>query len=242
MDWQDQGIVLTVKAHGENAALVCLLTQNQGLAKGLVYGGNSKTKRPLWQPGNVLRIEWRARLADQLGTITAELDTPYAAGFVGAPQALPYLQSFTGLLAATLPESHPYPLLYDKTIMLLDNMIKRDCAAHYAKYELQLLAELGFALDLSRCAATGLATDLCYVSPRTGRAVSRDAAQGYEDRLLPLPAFLIGKEGSNFAVENIADALFLTGFFLERWVFHSATHPAMKARQRLLLNTRQMTA
>ena len=247
MDWQDEGIVLTVKAHGENAVLTSLLTRNQGNIRGLVHGGNSRKSRPLWQPGNIARIEWRARLAEQLGTITGELDTPYAAGFVGAPAALPYLQSLTSLLTSTLPEGHPYPNLYSKTVALLDNLTGSDSAARYARYELQLLAELGFALDLTCCAATGQVHDLVYVSPRTGRAISREAAQGYEDRLLPLPQFLVipAKAGTQSHIpqsKDIANALTLTGFFLERWVFQSSTHPALKTRERLLLNTRQMAA
>jgi len=222
MQWTDEGIVLGVKRHGEANAILELMTRAHGRHLGLVRGGASSRLRPVLQPGNRVISTWRARLDEHLGLCTVEALDARAAAFLPVPHAL-YGMIHLAALCRLLPERDPHPQIHaalDAVIeMLLD---ARAARLAVARFELGLLAELGFGLDLDRCAASGVATDLVYVSPKSGRAVSRQAGVPWHDKLLPLPAFLGANADEAVAgdpsPQDIADGYALTGFFLLRHV------------------------
>jgi len=225
IQWSDDAIVLSARRHGETAAIASLLTRAHGRHVGLVHGGAGRRARGVYEPGNRVSASWRARLSEHLGHFACELVESRAAALLDDAPRLAALTAATALVDAALPEREPHARLFDS----LDRLIARLCRAaadrawpgQYVRFELDLLADLGFGLDLSRCAATGRAEDLAYVSPKTGRAVSAAAAAPYRDRLLPLPGFLIGGEDTEAAVSGdvIQTGLRLTGFFLDRHVF-----------------------
>jgi len=236
MQWEDEAILLSARRHGEGALVLQLFTPYHGRHSGLVRGGASRKNRPTYQPGNHLAVTWRARLVDQLGSITAELITPNAALVLDQPSRLAALMSACALIERALPDRDPHPDLYNLLRQLIDTLTTSSVwVENYVRFELALLADLGFGLDLSMCAVTGSAgpdADLVYVSPRSGRAVSREGAGAYADRLLPLPRFLVG-EGDADAT-GIRDGLKLTGFFLERHLFATLDRPVPEARQALV--------
>jgi DNA repair protein RecO (recombination protein O) len=233
MDWADEGIVLTVRRHGESDAVLHALTFEHGRHAGLVKGGAGRKLRPLLQPGNRLELEWRARLADQLGGFRIEPRRLFAGALLDDPLRLAALGSACGLVEAGLPERDPHPRLYAALLTWLRRLAEdSDWAADYVRFELLLLAELGFAVDLSACAVTGATADLAFVSPRTGRAVSRDAAGDLAARLLPLPAFLASDAEAD--PEQIATGLRLAGHFLRRHIFEPTDRPLPATRERLL--------
>lgn len=230
MEWADDGIVLAVRRHGENAVVASLLTRAHGRHPGLVHGGTGKALRGALQPGNAVRAWWRARLADQLGTFRIELAEAHAAALLDAPGPLAAIASACALAEAVLPEREPHPAAFAALAALLDACRSEAWPSVYVHWEVALLRELGYGLDLSACAGTGATEGLAYVSPKTGRAVSRAAGEPYRDRLLVLPAFLVGGgEGDRRA---ILDGLRLTGFFLDRHVLapHRVAMPAARAR------------
>ena len=233
MQWQDEGVVLAARRHGESSAVVSLFTQAHGRHAGLVRGGAGRRARPVYEPGNRLRVIWRARLADQLGAFSAELQSAIAARLLDDPDRLAALGAACALLEASLPERDPHPLLYSQLSELIDVLVEqRSWPERYVRFELALLAELGFGLDLQACAVTGQTTDLAYVSPRSGRAVSRQGAGEYADRLLPLPDFLLGREPADPA--QIQAGLRLTGAFLRRHLFDASERAMPNARERLV--------
>jgi DNA repair protein RecO (recombination protein O) len=233
MQWQDEGVVLAARRHGESSAVVSLFTQAHGRHAGLVRGGAGRRARPVYEPGNRLRVIWRARLADQLGAFSAELQSAIAARLLDDPDRLAALGAACALLEASLPERDPHPLLYSQLSELIDVLVEqRSWPERYVQFELALLAELGFGLDLQACAVTGQTTDLAYVSPRSGRAVSRQGAGEYADRLLPLPDFLLGREPADPA--QIQAGLRLTGAFLRRHLFDASERAMPNARERLI--------
>jgi DNA repair protein RecO (recombination protein O) len=214
MEWRDEGILISVRRHGESAAIVEVFTGRHGRHAGVVRGGASRRMAPVLQPGAQLQVEWTARLEDHLGHFRVDPVRSRAAAVMGDRAALATLASVAALLTVTLPERAAHPELYAQTVRLLDALgVAPDWPARYALWELALLGELGFGLDLARCAASGATDDLVYVSPRTGRAVSRSAGAAWADRLLPLPEFL-GYGGAADAA-GLAAALRLTGHFLE---------------------------
>ena len=190
MDWADDGIVLSLRRHGESAAVVHLLTREHGRHAGLVRGGNSKKKRGILQPGNEVHASWRARLEEHLGTFTVELLDGHAARVLTDPGRLAAMSSACSLVDICLPEREPHPDLFASFRAMFSILPEAEWAAAYVAWELSLLAELGFGLDLSACAATGVLDDLIYVSPKSGRAVSRDAGAAYREKLLPAAAVL----------------------------------------------------
>jgi DNA repair protein RecO (recombination protein O) len=233
MDWSDEGIFLYAKPLGEANAVAEFFTRAHGRHLGLVRGGRSRRIRPLLQPGNLIRVTWRARLSEHLGGFNVELIEAHAARVLDDATALAAIGALTGL-ARLLPERDPHPELYASTLGVLRTLSDASLwPAKLVRWELQLLQELGFGLDLSECAATGAETELAYVSPRSGRAVSRDAGQPYCNKLLKLPAFLLDETAPADAAD-ILTGLRLTGHFLTRDVLepHGLTMP--QARDRLI--------
>lgn len=245
MHWTDEGIVLATRRHGERALIADVLTVEHGRHAGLVRGGQGPKLRMLYQIGNQVTVTWSARLLDHLGTFTGELLAGRAARFIDHHLRLGCLAAAAAVIAASLPEREPHPRVYAGLAALLDALDRdTDYLARYVRLELDLLAELGYGLDLSRCAATGARDDLTYVSPRSGQAVSAAAAAPYRERLLPLPRFLL-EDGAPPSRAEIVDGLTLTGFFLDRRVFHAHGRKMPAARARfvdLLRRTGTLTA
>jgi DNA repair protein RecO (recombination protein O) len=231
MEWRDSAIVLSSRRHGERAMLLHVLTREHGRHAGLLRNGQGTKQRGWYEIGNELDLSWRARLAEHLGTFRAELQRSHAARFMADPARLAALAAAAALAGAMLPEHEPHPRAYGGLTALM-TALERDAgwAPLYVHWELDLLAELGFGLDLGHCAATGRNDNLIYVSPRSGQAVSASAGEPYRDRLLPLPHFLIADAAPTTA--DLADGLALTGFFLERRVAqpHGSKLPAARAR------------
>jgi DNA repair protein RecO (recombination protein O) len=218
MQWTDEGIVLGAKRHGEANAILELMTREHGRHLGLVRGGGGTRLRPVLQPGNRLSSTWRARLDEHLGLYVVEGLDARAASFLPVPHAL-YGMTHLAALCRLLPERDPHPQIHAALDEVLDGLLDaRRAAPNVVRFELQLLAELGFGLDLASCAAGGGDTDLVYVSPKSGRAVSRQAGEPWKDKLLPLPAFLDDAGTVEPSVQDIADGFLLTGFFLVRHV------------------------
>lgn len=236
-------IVCAVRHHGEHGAIARLLTPRHGLLPGYVRGGRSRAMRPVLMPGNSVKAEFRARTEEQLAGLTVEL-AHSRAPLHAEPLPAAAIDWASALTAAALPEGTPYPALHQALSGLLDAVEAAPAARGWAvalvRYELLLLAELGFGLDLSRCAATGEATDLAYVSPRSAAAVSRAGAVGYESRMLPLPAFLL--EGGAGEWPDIIDGLKLTGFFIERSILTDRRADVMAARGRLVERLKRAVA
>lgn len=235
MDWTDLGIVLTRRHHGEAAAVVTLLTREHGRHAGLVRGGGGKRGSALYQPGNLLSAHWRARLPEHLGMFTTEMVQSFAARALDDPMRLAGITAACALLETALPEREPHAALFEATLDLLRALDgAADIAAWgaaYVRWECQCLADMGFGLDLKSCAATGVTEGLAYVSPRTGRAVSRDAGADYAERLLMLPGFL---RGATPTVADVIAGLRLTGHFLERHVLAPQDRRMPPARTRFV--------
>jgi DNA repair protein RecO (recombination protein O) len=235
MHLRAEAIVLAVRAHGEHGAVVRALTESDGLQPGYVRGGRSRALRPILQPANLILGDWRARTEDQLPGLTVELIHSRAPLF-REPLPAAALDWATALTAAALPDGQPYPRLHSALDGVLSAVEAAPAARGWAvalvRYELLLLAELGFGLDLQRCAATGATADLAFVSPRSGSAVSVGGAYGYEDRLFPLPAFLT--EGGAAEWDDILAGLRITGHFLERDVLIGRGAEVLAARSRLV--------
>ena len=194
MEWTDEGIVLSARRHGETSSVVTLFTRTHGRHAGLVRGGAGRKAAGMLQPGNLVAALWRARLEDHLGSYSCDLTEPYAARVLDDPLRLAAVASACALLDLTLPEREPHPLLYAVLDHLLANLSHPHWAEAYVRWEVLLLAELGFGLDLGTCAATGANDGLIYVSPRSGRAVSASAGEPFRDRLLALPGFLVARD------------------------------------------------
>jgi DNA repair protein RecO (recombination protein O) len=230
MEWEDEAIVLAARRHGETAGIVSLLTHGHGRHPGLVHGAAGKAVRAILQPGNQVRAWWRGRLAEQLGTLRCELVTAHSAPLMDDADRLAALASACALCEAVLPERQPHPAAFRALVALLEALAGEPWPSVYVHWELALLRDLGFGLDLTACAATGAAEGLAFVSPKTARAVSRDAGQPYCDKLLPLPRFLV--EGGEGDAAAIREGLNLTGFFLDRHVLapHRAAMPGARSR------------
>jgi DNA repair protein RecO (recombination protein O) len=235
---ETQAIVCAVRAHGEHGAIVRALTPADGVQPGFVRGGKSRRLRPVLMPGNTLQAEYRARTDEQLAQLSVELVHSRAHLL---SEALPAagIDWACALTASALPEGQPYPRLYEALDGLLGAIeaapSARGWAAALVRYELLLLSELGFGLDLSECAATGSVDDLAFVSPRSGRAVGTAGAGAYRDRLLPLPRYLLeASGGSQPDWTDIRDGLRLTGHFLARDLLIERQADVLAARERLV--------
>lgn len=233
MEWRDEGALLSVRPHGESAAIIEVFTARHGRHAGVVRGGTSRRIAPTLQPGAQLDVTWRARLDDHIGTFTVEPLRARAA-LLSDRLALAGLNAVCALLRAALPEREPHDLLWRATMPLLDALDRgADWPPDYLRWELLLLEEIGFGLDLTSCAVTGARDDLAYVSPKSGRAVSRAGAGDWAARLLPLPHVLMG-QGTGTPAE-IAEGLALTGHFLHRELGPMLNgRPLPEARARLI--------
>jgi DNA repair protein RecO (recombination protein O) len=217
MHWRDEGYIVGLRRHGETSVIVDLLTREHGLHRGLARGGRSRRMTPMLQPGNLVAAHWSARLEDYLGTFTLEPLVLVAGDLMHDAGALRALACVTEI-ARLLPERQAHPAIFEAFSRVVGAFAGASgAAAEIARFDLVVLTELGFGLDLDSCAATGASEDLVYVSPKTGRAVSRAGGAPWADRLLPLPAFLI--LGGEPSAAEIAAAFRLTGHFLERDVF-----------------------
>jgi len=233
-EWQGPAIVLSARPHGEAGAVVTLLTEALGRHAGLAKGGASRAQSAVWQPGNLVEARWIARLPDQLGALSGEMVHPAAALAMEDPLALAILAAACATAEAALPEREPHPGCFHDLVALIAGLPAGAAAAlsDYIRWEAGLLGEIGYGLALGRCAVTGAVEDLAYVSPRTGRAVSRAAAGEWAGRLLPLPGFLLGQAGPAGSPISPAEALAglrLTGHFLARECFGDRGLPAPRA-------------
>ncbi|MEM9279736.1 MAG: DNA repair protein RecO [Pseudomonadota bacterium] len=222
MEWQDEGLILGVRKHGETSAIVELMTREHGRHLGLVRGGRSKRMRPVLQPGNSVNVRWHARLEDHLGTYTVEADELRAAQLMTSQSAIYGIQLLASHLRL-LPERDPHQGLYKAGRVIVENLEHPEIVASLmVRFELALLEELGFGLDLESCASTGKTAQLSYVSPKSGRAVSKEAGAPWADRMLSLPGFLNRHEeawGRVPAHEDLQNGFALSGFFLERHIY-----------------------
>jgi DNA repair protein RecO (recombination protein O) len=218
MQWTDSGIVLGARRHGESSVILELMTRQHGRHLGIVRGGRGKRLAAALQPGNTVRATWQARLEDQLGTYAIEPEEHRAAGLIGSAGAL-YGLGYLAALTRLLPERDPHEGLHEALDLIIGHLDHLAVAAPLVvRFEAEILRSLGFGLDLSACAATGERAELVYVSPKSGRAVSRAAGEPYREKLLSLPAFMLDAAGDGGA-DAIAAGFRLTGFFLERHVF-----------------------
>jgi DNA repair protein RecO (recombination protein O) len=231
MQWTDSGIVLGARRHGESSVILELMTAKHGRHLGVVRGGRGRRYAAMLQPGNGVLATWQARIEDHLGAYTVEAERHRAAELIGSAAAL-YAIGYLGALVRLLPERDPQEGLHAALDLVLGHLGEMDVAAPLiVRFEVEMLKALGFGLDLAACAATGVSADLVYVSPKSGRAVSRDAGAPYGERLLPLPGFLTG--GAEADAAAVGDGLRLTAFFLERHVFAPRGLPMPEQRAAL---------
>ncbi|MEO1135519.1 MAG: DNA repair protein RecO [Pseudomonadota bacterium] len=234
MNFTDAGIILDARPHGETHAVVDVFTRHHGRWAGLVYGGQGKRMRPLLQPGNEVAAEWKGRSEDSLGHFSLEMAHARAGEAMGERLSLAGLSAACAVALATLPEREAHARAYEAMSVLLANLDDIEVwPALMARWELGLLAELGFGLTLDRCAATGANDNLIYVSPRSACAVSAEAGEPYKDKLLPLPAFLRGVS-SDATLADAIDALATTGYFIETRILHLADRQLPEARRRVV--------
>ncbi|AQS87103.1 DNA repair protein RecO [Neoasaia chiangmaiensis NBRC 101099] len=240
MDWEAPAFVLSARPYGETSAIVRLLSEEQGVTAGLVRGGVSRRQVAVWQPGNLVLARWRARLPDQLGHVTAELVQSAASRLLDHPLSLALLASVTALADGALPEHEPHPDLFISLVRLVTAigvMPDDPPMAMAIRWERDLLAALGYGLRLESCAVTGATDGLAYVSPRTGRAVSDDAAGEWRDKLLPMPALLRDDADPGHG-DDWVKGFDLTGYFLARHVYGVRHVPLPDARERLVQRLR----
>lgn len=247
MQWTDDGIILSARRHGETSAIVTVLTREHGAHAGLVKGGFSKRQRALVEPGNRVQATWRARLAEHLGSYTLEPTHSHGAALMDDPLRLSAMTAALSVAESALPEREEHPATLEALEAFLDALehdeIAPDAVAWgrlYVRWELGVLSELGFRLDLSHCASTGVTDDLAWVSPKSARAVSAEAGKPYEAQLLALPAFLRPGGEAAETGEEVLQGLKLTGYFLEKNLFAPHDRTVPQARTRLVERFRHM--
>ncbi|MCX7304634.1 MAG: DNA repair protein RecO [Hyphomicrobiales bacterium] len=234
MEWRDEGIILGTRRHGETSAILEVMTRAHGRHLGLVRGGRSRKQQPVLQAGNRVDVIWRARLDEHLGAFQVEPLDLNAARLFDSASAIYGLQTLAGHLRL-LPERDSHERLYETLGLVIDHLDDPRAAGELVvRFEVMMLDELGFGLDLSECAATGASVDLAYVSPKSGRAVSRSAGEPWRDRMLALPAFLLGGTGLRADAAAIEDAFRLTGFFFSRHVYEPRGFGEPEARAAFL--------
>jgi DNA repair protein RecO (recombination protein O) len=233
MEWEAPAIVLDARPYGEGDAVATVLTTAHGAHRGLARGAQSRARAAMWQAGNLIEARWVARLADQLGSLTGELVHASAALAMADPLHLAVLSAACAVAAGALPEREPHPRVFDALLHLIAHLpAAGDLPAAYVRWEMLLLGDLGYGLDLSACAVSGATQGLAFVSPRTGRAVAEAAAGVWRERLLPLPAFLLGG-GAGGDAPAWRDGMRLTGHFLARDAFGQQHRPLPQARAML---------
>ena len=233
MEWEAPAVILDLRPYGEGDALASVLTESAGRYRGLARGATARGRAATWQPGNLVQARWVARLAEQLGSLTGELVHPAAALAMDDPLALAVLRAACAVAEGALPERAPHPSIFGGLVRLIAGLADPETALpDLVRWEVMLLAELGYGLDLARCAVTGATAGLAHVSPRTGRAVSAEAAGIWRERLLTLPGFLVGANRAEPA--DWRDGLLLTGHFLARDAFGQQNRPLPAARVALL--------
>lgn len=233
--WSDNGIVLQARSHGENGAVITLMTENNGRHAGYLHGAHSSRNKVFLEAGSHVYVDWQAKTTDQLGHFKPELHKNWAGNFMDERLRLSALLSACALCERALPEREHHPEIYYGLLALFEALETEVWAAAYIMWEIALLKELGFAIDLTRCAGGGDSNDLAYVSPKSGRAVSEAAGRIYKERLLVLPEFLKQQNKDrdiSGQPEDILTGLQLTGYFLENWVFaqHSQGIPDARLR------------
>jgi DNA repair protein RecO (recombination protein O) len=232
MEWDAPAIVLDARPYGEGDALATVMTAEHGAHRGLARGGGTRDRTAIWQPGNLVQVRWVARLAEQLGSFSAELVHPAAALAMDDALHLAMLSAVCAVAEGALPEREPHVRVFDGLVHLIAHLSRgAELLPDLVRWETVLLAELGYGLDLTSCAVTGEAAGLAFVSPKTGRAVTAAAAGVWASRLLTLPAFLVG--GIEAAPADWRDGLRVTGHFLERDAFGHHHRPLPAARQML---------
>ncbi len=232
MEWNDQAIILSARAHGETSAIATLMTADHGRHAGYVKGGRSKRYRGLLQPGNLVQVQWTARLASQLGNFTLELEQDHAANVMDDPIRLAALKSACAMVDATSADRDIDRPLFHGMKALIQTLQSDAWQAAYVYWEINLLEALGFALELDQCAASGVRDHLIYVSPKSGRAVSARAGEPYKYKLLPLPGFLTGTP--DYTNDDILDGLQMTGHFLKYHMFNAIGKPTPRERKRFI--------
>lgn len=230
-NWEDQGIVLSVRSHGESGAIISLLTENNGRHAGYIRGVHSSKMRGVIEPGNLVDARWQARVSDNLGSYMLEPLRSYSPQIMTDPYKLGALQSACALCDFALPEREGHAGLFHGLIALFETLDTEIWGAAYIMWEIAFLRELGFSLDLTKCAGGGDNNSLAYVSPKTGRAVSYEAGEQYKDKLLELPAFL-KPNGGPAETEDVYIGLKMTGYFLEHWAFTHHTKGVPEERLR----------
>ena len=239
MEWEDEAFVLTARTHGETGAIVELLTRDHGRHAAHVAGGASRRMKPVLQAGSRVLVSYRSRMSEQLGSARLEPLGEGASSLFDDPVALAGLSAAAATAAGALPEREAHPGVYFGMEALIAALgAVEGWPAVYVRFEAGLLQDLGFGLDLTRCAATGAVDDLVYVSPRTGRAVSRAAGEPYRDKLLVLPPFLLGAQ-AGLGPGDVGAGLNLTGHFLEQFVFAALNRPLPPARVWLIDKLRE---
>jgi DNA repair protein RecO (recombination protein O) len=239
MEWSEPGIVVGTRRHGETDIILEAMTAGRGRHLGLVKGGRSRRLQPILQPGNTLQLTWRARLHEHLGNFRAESLVERSAGLMTSGVGA-FGLALAGAHLRLLPERDPHPRLYEALAVMLDCLDRTALAgALMVRFELLLLDELGFGLDLESCAATGAREELAYVSPKSGRAVSRAAGSPYAEKLLALPGFLIEAAGTGAGMGDVEAGFRLTGYFLQRHV-HDARGLALPDVRASFLNALQI--
>jgi len=234
VQWQDHGIIVSVEKHSEAGAIVSLLTREHGLYKGYVRGGGGRKMAPILQLGNLVQGQWTSRLEDQLGTLSLELEENYSATALSSATKLNNLNVFCAMAYRCLPERDPIEGVFGASLILLSMLDEtRLWPELYEQWEFGLLKSLGFGLNLSACAATGQTGDLIYISPKSGRAVSRKAGEDYKDKLFPLPPHLLNKEKKP-QKDDLRQSLAISGYFLEKHVLTPAHKKMPAARIRYI--------
>jgi DNA repair protein RecO (recombination protein O) len=241
MEWDAPAIILDVRPYGEGDAVATVMTEEHGPHRGLARGGASRGKAAIWQTGNMVQVHWAARLPDQLGSFTGELIHAGAAHAMQDVLPLAMLTAICAVAEGAVPEREPHPRIFDGLLRLIPRLpLGESLLTEVIQWEMIVLSGLGYGLDLTACAITGQTVGLAYVSPKTGRAVTRDGAGVWAARLLPLPGFLTGSAAPDLTAWR--DGLRLTGHFLARDAFGNQHRPLPQARAMLYDRVAAMVA